>query len=320
MWAFPKAKPQLFSQAPMALAAGVAGYSFGRRLPRWQQTLLAMQPLVPVSRRLLTSRVDAFELATRLDSFEPVCGWQQWRRWEETLRQREPRIREWVHMRSQWGKRRSSALGVGSAARPHVFVTVEPADASVLHPTGPTRTFQVPRVRERTIQGSWLLTSIDPVPPFHRTPKWRPRLLERVAEEASCLLAGQISRPTGTPSHWQPMHGDFVPWNLREAPDGVLWLLDWEDSGWAPPSSDLLRYAVAFFSIHERRPELVVQAVRASMPWLSATVVMEAASFWTLHPNLQRPARVSAASKRQREDSERLHAESASFTALARSG
>jgi aminoglycoside phosphotransferase (APT) family kinase protein len=113
------------------------------------------------------------------------------------------------------------------------------------------------------------------------------------------------------------MHGDFVPWNLREAPGGELWLLDWEDAGWAPPSADLLRYAVAFHSIKERRSDSIVRSVRGSLPRISSEAIAEAASFWTVHPNLQRPARIASASRRQKEDFARLHAEYESFTVLS---
>lgn len=38
------------------------------------------------------------------------------------------------------------------------------------------------------------------------------------------------------------MHGDFTPQNLLRFPDGRLVLIDWEDSGWGPPDSDLVLY------------------------------------------------------------------------------
>jgi aminoglycoside phosphotransferase (APT) family kinase protein len=38
------------------------------------------------------------------------------------------------------------------------------------------------------------------------------------------------------------MHGDLTPWNLRQRTDGTLFLIDWEDAGWAPPGADEVYY------------------------------------------------------------------------------
>jgi hypothetical protein len=255
-------------------------YSFGRRLPRWQHRILAAQPLVPVLRGAFVRRVDAFE---------PVCGWRQWREWERWLRRREGRVTDWVHVRSQWGKVRSSGLGLGRMSVPQVFVTVEPQVTAVLHPTGRTGTFRVPALRDRATSGRWLLRSFDPVPRFHRTPRWDPVALVAVAQEASQLLDKELTRPEGIPAHWRPMHGDFVPWNLREDRAGVLWLIDWENAGWAPPWADVMRYAVAYQSIFQSRPEEIVRTVLEAFRETSPDVMAEAALFWTAHPNLQRP-------------------------------
>jgi Phosphotransferase enzyme family len=317
MWAFPRSKPQLFAQSPLALAAGIADYSFGWRVPLAVHTAVALQPLVPGCRRAMMTRVDSFELASSADAFEPVCGWERWLRLEAILLQQEPMICEWVFRRSQWDKRRSSALGLGRAARPYVFLTVEAANAAALQPMGRPRTFRVPTVRSRLVDGPWQLTSLEPMPAFHRTPMWTPRRIGSVAAEASSLLLDQLQRPQGVPRHWQPMHGDFVPWNLREARDGTLWLLDWEDAAWGPPSADLVRYAVAYHSIHERRAEHILRAVRGTLDWLGPADITEAASFWTRHHNVQRPHEPAPTDKSQRKDAARLYAESQAFRLLA---
>lgn len=288
VWAFPKAKPQIFSSSVLALGGGICCYSFGRRLPRWQQGVLAAQALVPLARR-------AF--CTQVDSLEVVCGWDQWREWELWLKRREARVVKWVHFRSQFGKPRSSMLGLDRTARPHVFVTVEPRDKEILHPTGRTVNFRVPLLRDRVTSGPWLLRSFDAVPRFHRTPRWNPDSLASVANEASLLLERELTRPRDIPSHWRPIHGDFVPWNLREDPRGVLWLLDWEDVGWGPPFADLLRYAAGYHSMRESDPERIIALIRHTFPTISLDVMSEAALFWTTHPNLRRgdsPERLTA--------------------------
>jgi len=76
-------------------------------------------------------------------------------------------------------------------------------------------------------------------PDLHRMPD-EPRLLEIVNEIQSGLAA--LPRPAEIPQHWEPMHGDFTPWNLRQQRNGNLFLIDWEDAGWAPPGADQVYY------------------------------------------------------------------------------
>jgi hypothetical protein len=300
MWAFPKGKPQLFSSSPRALGGGMRCYSFGRRIPRWQQSVLAAQPLVPVARRVFVTRVDAFE---------PVCGWERWRAWEQWLRRREARVARWVHLCSQWGKPRSSVLGLGRGAEPHVFVRIEPLDAAVLHPRSRAVTFRVPLLRDSTVSGSWLLRSFDAVPGLHRTPRWQPDRLYAVAQEAATVLETELVRPEGIPAHWRPMHGDFVPWNLREDRDGRLWLLDWEDAGWGPPFADLVRYAAAYQSIFDVHSRHIAEMIRQAFPTVPPEAMAEAATFWTSHRNLGQPDLKSEPSTSQTADVRRSQRE-----------
>jgi hypothetical protein len=309
MWGFPKAKPQFFSPSPFVLGAGMCCYSFGRRLPRWQQSILATQALVPLGRNAFLAHVD---------SFEPACGWEQWREWEQWLRRREARVARWVHVRSQWSKSRSSMLGLGRTAEPHVFVTVEPRVSAILHPNGGTTTFNVPSLRDETAADCWLLRSFDAVPRFHKTPRWDPALLATVANEASTVLEDELIRPANMPLHWRPMHGDFVPWNLREDRSGLLWLLDWEDVGWAPPNADLLRYAVAFLSIYLSNGAQIAEVVRKDFPSDLTDSMTEAAIFWTTHPNLQRPSAPTKLSKGQMSDFGRSRLEYDALLQIAR--
>ena len=308
MWAFPKTKPQLFSPSPVALGASMCCYSFGRRLRRWQQSALAAQAVVPLVRRVFL---------TRVHSFAPVCGWEQWFEWERWMRRREARVLKWVQLRSQWGKPRSSMLGLGRTAEPYAFITVELQESAALHPSGSTATFRVPSLRDSDVRGPWLLRSFDPVPSFHRTPNWDPELVAAVAGEASQLLEDEIVRTVDTPPHWRPMHGDFVPWNLREDRGGTLWLLDWEDAGWGPPYADLVRYAVAHHSIRHPRAPGIARTVRRAFPNVSAEAMAEAAAFWTRHPNLRRPDSVSMLSKGQIGDFARSRIEYDALVLLA---
>lgn len=50
-------------------------------------------------------------------------------------------------------------------------------------------------------------------------------------------------RDQSLPLHWRPRHCDLTPWNLKRARDGSLALLDWETAQFAPPATDLVRFA-----------------------------------------------------------------------------
>ncbi|NIA25556.1 MAG: hypothetical protein GWP04_08285 [Gammaproteobacteria bacterium] len=100
--------------------------------------------------------------------------------------------------------------------------------------------FVVPRPVTTGEVGGWhyLMTS-SLAPELHRMPVHPP--LGRVLEDVRNGLSS-LGRPTDTPAHWEPMHGDFTPWNLRECRGGSLFLIDWEDAGWAPPGADEVLY------------------------------------------------------------------------------
>ncbi|MEU6424855.1 phosphotransferase [Microbispora sp. NPDC046973] len=97
--------------------------------------------------------------------------------------------------------------------------------------------FRVPRVLgSGAAQGlHWLLLSpMEPVPA-------RPARnvdIARLTERISSGLEGELPRPSHTPGHWRPMHGDLTPWNLRRTRTRTPWLIDWEDAGYGPPEAD----------------------------------------------------------------------------------
>ena len=104
-------------------------------------------------------------------------------------------------------------------------------------------TFTVPRVRAAGRCAGWAWTVTSPVRlGRHRMVVGAP--VARVAEEIGDALAA-LPRPAGTPAHWRPFHGDFVPWNLRTTRSGGRALLDWESAGWAPPGADLALYGAS---------------------------------------------------------------------------
>ena len=226
VWAFPAGKPQVFAHTPRALSKGVMMYGFGRRLPRWTQSALALQVRVPILRRLL---------AEPTPNPPPVCGWT-------TLA---------CSSRRSVSAQRSVLVGVdpfpvsvGQAAvqharaRPHGHAALvrggraegEQTTSTVVCPR--RARFALRRVSIRssyeTLVGAAIRTAAT-LPPA--------REMERRTGYGEWLRTCHsrskdvLPRADGIPPHWRPIHGDYVPWNLREDDRGQLWLLDWEDAG-----------------------------------------------------------------------------------------
>jgi hypothetical protein len=100
--------------------------------------------------------------------------------------------------------------------------------------------FAVPRPISTGSTDTWhylLTTALEPH--LHGPPVNPP--METLIDEIQSGLA-DLPRPGDIPHHWEPMHGDFTPWNLRGRRNQGLFLIDWEDAGWAPPGADEVYY------------------------------------------------------------------------------
>jgi aminoglycoside phosphotransferase (APT) family kinase protein len=139
----------------------------------------------------------------------------------------------------------------------------------------------------------------------------------RVAEDVSVALKEVLPRPHGIPAHWRPIHGDYVPWNLREDGRGQLWLLDWEDAAWGPPLADLVRYIVAYQSLGGTSPAGIAAVVKKTVGAESVEMLREVATFWLSHANLQPSHSDRALTRRKAKDSARAAREVAAFRVLA---
>jgi Phosphotransferase enzyme family len=112
------------------------------------------------------------------------------------------------------------------------------------------RAFRVPEPLQSGSAAGWHYLVCAPLPPgLHRPPRRPP--LAAILEEVDEALAG-LPRPSETPDHWRPMHGDFAPWNLRQLRGGSLVLVDWEDAGWAPPGADDVFYRATHAALRYR--------------------------------------------------------------------
>ena len=311
VWAFPVGKPQLFTDSPRSLSEGVMVYGFGRRLATWMQTALAWQVRMPGVRRLV---------AEQIVEEPPVCGWTHWHRIEEDVRRRNKLSwLSWVHFRSQWGKERSKMLGLDGNGAPHVFVVVEPQTRENLtERLPPTRSFRVATCIDSFRDDRWSVRLYEPLPRLHRPARLDAPRIRRVSEEASRALEQLLPRVHGIPSHWRPMHGDFVPWNLREDSQGQLWLLDWEDAGWGPPLADFVRYVVAHHSLGWTRPARIAADVAQTVGVESFPALAEVASFWLSHRNIDPEESGARVSRRRAKESARASREIEAFRAIGR--
>src|SRR4029453_18464577 len=95
---------------------------------------------------------------------------------------------------SQWGKQRSSALGLDFDGIPQLFVVIEP-DSDVYRPVRPFRSFRVPACTGSFRHERWSVRQYEPLPRFHRPATWDAQKMRRVAEDASRALEEVLQRP-----------------------------------------------------------------------------------------------------------------------------
>lgn len=86
----------------------------------------------------------------------------------------------------------------------------------------------------------WSYLAMTPLAPgIHRRPH-KPPIRELTHELQRSLI--DLPRPSGSPGHWEPMHGDLTSWNLRCTTEEKLVLMDWEEASWGPPGADEVYY------------------------------------------------------------------------------
>jgi len=113
------------------------------------------------------------------------------------------------------------------------------------HPPG---VFRVPRVLASGEFEGEHYRLFEPLPDgAHARPAPDANRIASVVDEFRACLAG-LEKPRDIPGHYVPGHGDFTHRNLRMAPDGALWLFDWEYCDWMPPLADELRYWAAHYA------------------------------------------------------------------------
>lgn len=126
-------------------------------------------------------------------------------------------------------------------------------------------TFQSPTVLGSGEVGGWRYLVTSPIPPrMHRMIDGIPPAA--MVDEIDSILSG-LSRPSDVPGHWRPFHGDFTPWNLRQIDNHRPWLIDWEDSGFAPPEADMTLYLATAYAIGKQLAEVPLARSEAVEYW-----------------------------------------------------
>ena len=156
-----------------------------------------------------------------------------------------------VHYRRPIGRSGASLLLLRDG-EPMAFVKVRDDRGHVLEREGSVldaladhapAAFTAPRRLAHGIVGSWHYLAMSTLPPRIHTVVSAPAIRE-ITQEIGEALHDRLPREANVPAHWQPMHGDFTPWNLRSLGETRPVLFDWEDARWAPPGADPLWYDV----------------------------------------------------------------------------
>ncbi len=119
-------------------------------------------------------------------------------------------------------------------------LTTEHAALVGLH-NAPGLAFAAPEPIATGSVGTWHYLLMSALPTGIHRPA-APVPVGTILSDLASALQHTIPRPTPAASHWEPMHGDFTPWNLRDAGLDRPVLLDWEEVTWAPPHADALWY------------------------------------------------------------------------------
>jgi len=127
------------------------------------------------------------------------------------------------------------------------------------------RTFSVPSpLAVGEVMGWHYVLTTAFVPQLHRVPK-APRL-DAITDEIRQGLDA-LERSATVDEGWEPMHGDFTPWNLRQRLDGTLFLVDWEDAGWGPPGADQVMYRATVAQLARQQATLGTASPEARRFW-----------------------------------------------------
>jgi hypothetical protein len=246
--------------------------------PRWRTVLLPAPPsravaqgisLYTAVRPLPVIAQHAVWLAARMTSGRAVRGAR--RRWEGTpddevldelwaqLRRIARRDADGVAIYQRLQAERSALTFVYCAGEASLFVRVRDTDTELgveqrVAAAASSAAFAVPRVLDTGTVGGWYWSAHEMIAPRPHRPVLRPP--RGLFADITAAVEDAIPRPAGVPAHWRGCHGDVTPWNLRRGRSRI-WLIDWEDAGYAPPHSDEVYFDAVRTAVGGRRPAAV---------------------------------------------------------------
>lgn len=268
-WAFPRHRPQMYAPSTRVLRSVPAHYSFGRQITTGGRVILATAVAVPGLRSLVATR-DALQLPFSQDTFDRILAGIG-----EVVGQS-----RWAAFQSAWHSQRLIVFSFNADGTCTGVTHVTTSRASTFHPRQSGKLVQVPRVLEVTQIGEWELRIEESLPRWHRAHPWDPTEITRVVDDARSILGDRLGSPPQP--DWVPLHGDLTPWNLRVAPDGQPWLIDWEWAEWGPERADLLRFAIAHCSLSMNEPDGLIDWIDRNVE-ASPRHLAEAATYWLQH-------------------------------------
>jgi hypothetical protein len=130
---------------------------------------------------------------------------------------------------------------------------------------------------------------------FHRPASLSPDKRRRVVGEYQSAFADLVARPG------RLVHGDFAPWNVREAGGGGLIVFDWEEVGAGPELADELWHVINTQLVRRSGPSQVAATARRQLPTDRGSAIAEAAEFWLRRLNLPEPPEVGGVAARGRQ-------------------
>lgn len=237
---------------PAATALGMTLYTASRPVP-----VLAHQVLwwtARISRgRLVPGRRESWAAPLPADTFTEL-----WREWTAMIGRTPEAVA--VYKRPQSERSGLTLLlcaGDSSAlvrVRADAATLVRERQISEVAATVLPSAFRVPHLIDAGTVDGWSWVGYELIA---RRPHLPVRAEVRgLYDQISELVESVVERRLDVPPHWRGAHGDLTPWNLRRSHSGV-WLIDWEDAGWAPPGADAV-YFRAVVAAMRRRPVSVM--------------------------------------------------------------
>jgi len=222
--------------------AGISMYGASRTKALWSQRVVWG----------LVSALGPRVLPGRTSRWTPPMEPAQWsglvRRWSESVAEFQTVA---VYERTQAERQGFDVLlfGVGG---PLAFIKLHPEGSGRLEREAqalaglaahPPARFSSPELLADGAESGWRYLAMSPLPlGLHRPPGAID--IDSISSEIGAVLQ-RLPRDPSLPAHWQPMHGDLTPWNLRSCADRSLVLVDWEDADWGPPGADAVLYRAA---------------------------------------------------------------------------